>query len=66
MGVTSAIKNNPAAIPVGVVKTKEWFDAVPIFADESVSDILLSAAAEADPTLSIEIKEKVTTFKKTI
>lgn len=68
-GITKSVGNvisvvDPAAIPVGVVKTKEWFEAVPIFAEESVSDILLSAAADADPTLSIEIKKNAATLKK--
>jgi hypothetical protein len=36
----------PAAIPVGVVKTNVWLDAVPIFAEDSVSDKPESDAAE--------------------
>jgi hypothetical protein len=37
----------PAAIPVGVVNTKEWLDEVLTLADESVSETLVRRAADA-------------------
>jgi hypothetical protein len=66
-GITKSVGNvisvvDPAAIPVGVVKTKEWFDAVPTFAEESVSDIPESAAAETFITPSIETRTVAVIF----